>query len=673
MKSRALPPFAHHIFAYGLYLIVAIVVTWPLVTVLSTRLVGHPFGDSYEYARHIWWIKNILQTGGPLFHDSLLAYPDGLGNSWLWGNPLQSFPAWLLAFIMPLPAAFNLPLLFNLALNGWAVYWLVAYLTEQRSAAWLAGLVFLAYPTFQGQLAAGHTGLLVLWGIPFYTYGLFRLQDTQNRRWLLFTALFFCLSLLGNTLLLVYFLLPVTGLFVLTLLWQHRWSALRWSIAAIILGGMVSLPFLLPVALDMFSAPARLQESGDVAFSADLLAIVSPSFQHPLFGQLEYTHRVLGRDPFEKMAYLGIVAGTLGIIAVWQQRRARWWLLLGGIAWVGSLGGILKVLDAPLSVSVGSYETFIALPGLILQHIPLLSSTRTPARFNFTLALAVAVLAGYGLAALWPHLQRRRLGYTLCLGLSVFVLWEYQGFWSPEGIPDLPTIPGVVPEAVTMLAERDDIRAVFDIPWEHLLTDKDAMFLQTGHQRPLIAGHITRRTPVDPARLTVLQNTLDPALLDAAGADIIILHKDWSDNQGVLDAFARQQLGAPFYEDARIALFAAPPVINLPEFQVILPPTTALRNRISIYLYTPVPGWVELSAAVQANQREIQFLQDEHLIETWPINGAADIRGAVFLEQPGYHTLTLAVTPPCPAADSGILVCASVEITGLEVTLNPGS
>lgn len=224
-----------------------------------------------------------------------------------------------------------------------------------------------------------------------------------------------------------------------------------------------------------------------------------------------------------------------------------------------------------------------------------------------------------------------------------------------------------------MLAERDDIRAVFDIPWEHLLTDKDAMYLQTGHQHPLIAGHITRRTPVDPARLTVLQNTLDPALLDAAGADIIILHKDWSDNQGVLDSFARQQLGKPYYEDGRIALFTAPPVLNPPEFQVVLPPTTALRNRMSIYLYTPAPGWVELSAAVQANQREIRFLQDENLVETWPINGAADIRGAVFLEQPGYHTLTLAVIPPCPAADSGILVCAAVEVSGLEVTLNPGS
>jgi hypothetical protein len=671
MKSRALPPFAHYLIAYGLYLVAAIVVTWPLVMVLATRLVGHPFGDSYEYARHVWWIKHALQTGAPLFHDSLLAYPDGLGNSWLWGNPLQSFPAGLLAFILPLPAAFNLPLLFNLALNGWAVYVFVTYLTGQRSAAWLAGLVFLAYPTFQGQLAAGHTGLLVLWGVPLYTYGLFRLRETPKRRWLLFTALFFCVSLLGNTLLLVYMLLPITALFGLSLLGRREWPALRWSMGAVITGGLFALPFALPVALDMLSTPAWLQESGDVMFSADLLAVVSPSFQHPVFGQLAYTHSVLGRDPFEKMAYIGITAALLALVAVWRNRAARWWLLLGGLVWVGSLGGILKVMDAPLAVSAGGYETFIALPGLILQHIPLLSSTRTPSRFNFTLALAVAVLAGYGLAALWPRLGRR-LGYVVCAGLSVFVLWEYQGFWSQNGLPDLPTIPGVVPESITALAGQDDIRAVFDIPWEHLLTDKDALYLQTGHQHPLIAGHITRRTPVDPARLSVLQNTLNPALLDAAGADIIILHKQWSDSDGVLDAFARQQLGDPFYEDERIAAFNAPPVTGAPGFLAVVPPTTTLRDSLDIYLYTPAPGWVELSAAVRASERAIGFWRDGQLVETWPINGAADIRGAVFLEQPGYHTLTLTVTPPCPA-DTGILVCAVVSISGLAVVANPGS
>ncbi|MBZ0290475.1 MAG: hypothetical protein K8I30_22815, partial [Anaerolineae bacterium] len=70
-----------HALAYGVFLAAAVLITWPLITVLSTRLAGHPFGDSYEYVRHIWWIKHALQTGQPLFDQPLLAYPDGLSGS----------------------------------------------------------------------------------------------------------------------------------------------------------------------------------------------------------------------------------------------------------------------------------------------------------------------------------------------------------------------------------------------------------------------------------------------------------------------------------------------------------------------------------------------------------------------------------------------------------------
>ena len=197
-----------HLLVYLSYLAAAVILTWPLVTVFSTRLIGHPFGDSYEYIRHIWWFKQALQTGAPLFFHPLLAYPDGLAGAWLWAIPLQSFPAWLFAFVMPLPAAFNLSVLLTLALNGWSVYVLMRGLmtldekanisTQNHAAAWLAGLVFMAYPTFQGQLAAGHSGLLALWGVPLYAHALFRLRQSGERRWVIWGAIFFLVSLLGR-------------------------------------------------------------------------------------------------------------------------------------------------------------------------------------------------------------------------------------------------------------------------------------------------------------------------------------------------------------------------------------------------------------------------------------------------------------------------------------------
>jgi hypothetical protein len=118
-----------HVLAFLFYLGVAIFITWPLATVFSTRLIGHPFSDSYEYIHHIWWTQYALQTGQSPFFQPLLAYPDGLPGAMVWSEPLQSFPAWLFAFVMPLPAAYNLQTLLTLALNGWAMYWLMGKLT----------------------------------------------------------------------------------------------------------------------------------------------------------------------------------------------------------------------------------------------------------------------------------------------------------------------------------------------------------------------------------------------------------------------------------------------------------------------------------------------------------------------------------------------------------------
>ncbi|MBC7814139.1 MAG: hypothetical protein H7175_23495, partial [Burkholderiales bacterium] len=475
-----------HVAVYGFYLAVAALITWPLLTVMSERYLGHSFADSYEYARHIWWINHALRNGEPLFFQPLLAYPDGLNGAWLWGNPLQSFPAWLFAFVMPLPAAFNVSFLLTLALNGWALHWLMWKLTGQRGPALLAGLIFMAAPTFQGHMAAAHIGLLTLWPTPFYIYALLRLRETGQRRWIALGALWLLVGMWGNLLLLAFVLLPITALFGLMLLVRRDWEPLLRLIVVGLIGGALALIFIVPVAVEQLNTPYYARESGSLRYSADLLSIITPSFQHPFFGQFEYTHRILGLEPFEKAGYVGIIAALLAVIGVWKTRTARWWFVLAAMAWVLSLGPLLIALDEPVTVQTSGYSSYVPLPWALLENIPLLNIARTPARFNFVLALALALMAGYGAAYLWGRFNRRLL-WLLLVPVMAGVLWEYQLFWP------MPTIRGEVPDEIAALSERDDIRAVFDIPWQHLLVDKEAMFLQTGHGLPLIAGHVTRR------------------------------------------------------------------------------------------------------------------------------------------------------------------------------------
>ncbi|MCA9908389.1 MAG: hypothetical protein KC519_07035, partial [Anaerolineae bacterium] len=103
--------FVRHGAVVLFYLLLAIIITFPLILNFSSAFAGFEYSDAYEDARHIWWFTYALRQGQPLFFQPLLAYPNGIEGVTLQANLLQYFPAWLFAFVMPLPAAHNLHML----------------------------------------------------------------------------------------------------------------------------------------------------------------------------------------------------------------------------------------------------------------------------------------------------------------------------------------------------------------------------------------------------------------------------------------------------------------------------------------------------------------------------------------------------------------------------------
>lgn len=729
-------PIRTHILAYLFFLAVAVLITWPLVTVLGTHFAGYDFGDAHEMTRHIWWFKYASQHGQPLIFQPLLGYPDGMQGVILWSDPLQFFPGWLLAFFMPLPAAYNIQSLLNLALNGWAAYFLLWRLTQNRHAALLSGVVFLAAPTIQGHLAGGHGGLLVQWPLPLCAWALLALRDasrqlpvppndvsvaslaTGNWRlktrlspstfYLALSTLFFVLLPFGHTLQLIYAALPLTAVVGVTLLVERNWRALTGLIIAVGLGTVILGIFLYPVFSATFGTSAYTDEGGGVAYSIDALALLTPSFNHPVYGGMEYTHRVLGTNIVEGSSYIGLVAGILAIIGLVKYRAARWWLLVAVVAWVLALGPLLKLFDTPVTLRNAEYTTFFTLPWALLADLPGFNLARTPGRFNFLIALAVAVMAGYGASVLFsaisrqrskaqssveeqppispenppssletgnwkptPHLAPRTLIFAL---LATLILLDYQSFWP------LPTYSAGIPQAVRDLSTREDVRAVFDMPWDNLLAAKDSLWLQTAHEKPIIAGQVTRRTPVSPAKLTILEGTLNPALLDEAGADVVILHKTY-DYDGQLGTLAREKLGEPTYEDARIAMWDAPEAAQPAPMLTVMPSGMAIDgvsefirpeglpfgvDQANLYVYTPEPGWLNLNLHINSSAGKNVVLLDGQPIYTRHTNSFAD-NTEIPLAQPGYHTITVATQPACPVYHDSSWICGFLEASTVSV------
>ena len=657
MRAR---PFVRHMAIMLFFLALAVIITFPLILKLSSVFAGFDYGDAYENAHHIWWFTYALRNGVPLFFQTLLGYPNGITGITLQANLLQYFPAWLFAFVMPLAAAHNLHALLTMALNGWTMYLLAHRLTGERRAALVAGTVFMAFPTMQGQLGAAHVGLLVQWPLPLFALALMRLESPSKKRWqlrdVLLAALFFVLAALGHTLQLIWALLPLTAFFALRWIVSRRWAALRQMLMACGLGLLVLGIYLLPA---FTGATAYADEGGSVRYSADLLAPFTPSFFHPVYGRLEYTHRVLGVNLDEGAAYVGIVGGLLAVIGVWRFRQARGWLALALIAYVFSLGPLLKIFDQPVSFTVDGYSSHVVLPWALVQDLPVFNLVRSPGRFNFVVALAIAVLAGWGAAWLLGHLRSEKLRWVVALSLIGLILFDYQTFFP------LPTASADVPAAIAQLRDREDVRAVFDVPWDNLISAKSALYLQTEHQHPMIAGQVTRRTPVDPALLTILETTLDPALLDEAGVDIIIAHKQQLDD----DALARltEHLGAPIYEDERFALFDAPEPQIQPGFTTLLSTQSAVNSQADSYVYAPGPGWALLDTTLNAGGRDFQLLLNNEPIAGGIIDAPTQMRIPLpFIEQ-GYYTAALAVSPPCPAQIAPGQICRALDVEALEV------
>ena len=538
--------------------------------------------------------------------------------------------------------------------------------------AFLAGLVFAIYPAFQGQLGAGHTGLLVLWPMPLYILALMTVAETDRPRWrwVALAGLLFAVSLWGSLLLLLYVTLPFTALYGLVLLGKKRWRSLGRVVVVLVVGVLVALPFAWPTLAEASRGDVAA-EGNSVRFSASLLTVAAPSFYNPLYSGLTYSRTLLGQDPFEGAGYVGLVAAGLAVIAVITTRRARFWLALALIAWILSLGPLLKVLDTPLSLTADGTPSYVVLPWAFAQNLPFISVARTPARFNFTVGLAMAVLVGFGASALGGWLSRRmsgRAAAAILASVALLIVLDYRWFVS------MPTIPAEVPEAVRALGEDETLRAVFDIPWEHPLTDKDALYLQTGHGLPLIAGHITRFTPLDPARGWLLQETLDPALLDDAGADVIILHRQWDSDPEAREGQLTDRFGAPLYADDRIAVWRVVDQPNAdPQFLMVDRLTGSFADERSLYFYAPAAGPLTLSFTLASETpRAVSLSLDGEALAA-PFSGASFVGTSSFeiplAAEPGFHTLTLALDPPCPPDPYPTLACAAVDVS--DVSLRP--
>lgn len=516
--------------ALGAYLFLALLLTLPLVTRVTTHVPGDG-SDDPALAWNLWWVPYALIHLGqsPIYCDYMF-YPIGLNLAFYTLTYLNAFLSIPIQSAFGLVVAANVNVWFSFVVGGFGTYLLVKYLLQvsglrfqveqletcnlklETLAAFAAGALYAFSSNKFLYVSLGQFNIASSHWIPFYV--LFLLKATTDRRpsgeW---RAAIYYGALLGLFLLFqalsefIYasFLIIFTAIY---LIFHLSSSVLRRSssilcppsfvlrllsslLIAVLTFTLPMVPILAAMFQDMATEGDFIQQGLGFAdvFSSDALGFFVPSHLHPIFGGLEAQFNFA----YTNFAYLGFVALALALVALWRVPRARVWGVFGAIFILISLGPELRVNGARFD---------LPMPFDLLLEIPFVKGNRYPSRWSVMVTLALAVLVGYGITWLLGIVSRwqeaggrnRRLPTAYCLLLTV-LLCEHLAL-------PLPLSDMRIPDVYHTIARDEGDFTVLEIPlaWRngYRMTgtlDQAMMFVQwyqTAHRRPILGGNTSR-------------------------------------------------------------------------------------------------------------------------------------------------------------------------------------
>lgn len=386
------------------FFLIALVLLAPIVPQLDSALI-YPAHAAYSDLTITHWpafayTRDQLQAAGqiPLWRTSILS-----GTPFA-ADPLSGlfYPPHWLAFIrfVPLSIAFNLLMLFHLALAAATMYYLMRRWSIGQAGSLLAAFAYAASPKIIAHMGVGHVTLVEAWAwVPLVIAGAVPSVRT-NKPSPLLSGCALGLCLLADARMAVY-ALALLGLYVLITRAQR--NARTWLTLIGLLIVMIVVAFALSAsawlpALTLTDGTARAKLSPQEAGTLSLDAAY-------LLGTL-----IADRSgAAERTTYVGLVILLMAVVGVklmWHTRRR---LLVWFVAVIAI--GVL----AALGTNTPFYTLLYQLPGSTLF--------RVPARAWFMVSFALAALAGFGVQGLieWNGRPKPR-STTLAIAIGLFAI-----------------------------------------------------------------------------------------------------------------------------------------------------------------------------------------------------------------------------------------------------------
>ncbi len=448
-----------------LFALLAVVHTWPLATDPG----GLSRNDTHDTVHHEWilaWDAHALVTD-PLdlfqtntFHPEpdTLAYSDHIIVQALVAAPF------LWAGASPV-LAYNLALLAGLALTGWAMCLVLWRWTGSRLAGVLGGSLAAFNAMTLTRLAEIQDQYLLFFPLALFAFD--RLLGDPRVRHALQLAAWFTLQALTCGYLLAF---TAVSFVAAAMVRMRDWTGPRFRravpllVLAAVLAALVLLPFLLPY-LRVSRAQGFTRNMAEVAMYS-----ARPTDYLATGGRLHFalwSHRFFDREGL----FPGVTGGALSLLAIatglaWRDRRARLALAFGVVSCALSFGPAFPL-----------YEP-------VTWIFPIMAGIRGASRFGQLFLIAVAVLAGFGLA----RLQRTFTTGGTLIAIVLVAAAHVEALRAPVNYRPFAGLSPILDDL--RAADDDTLVACFPFPPpREAFHNVDCMLASTRFWKPLVNGY----------------------------------------------------------------------------------------------------------------------------------------------------------------------------------------
>ena len=530
----------HHLLLLLIYALLAIALTWPTITHLSTYLPGDG-GDDPAIAWNLWWVKYaLLNAGQNPFHSDFMFYPIGINLAFYTLTVLNAVTALPFTLNLGVATASNLHMFFTFIIGGYGAFLLTRYIlattddrrltaqypfNDQLSSvnrlAWACAAVAGIFYAFASNklfyVALGQFNIASSHWVPFVVLYIIRTRHNPHLKNALMAGLFltlqtwaemtytsFILVFLG-----LYWLYEGTLYFITSLPFRQSLSHhsflphLRATVMLIVVFLIGLSPILGQMLPDMQAEGDFFVEGNGFAdtFSADVLGFIIPTMHHPWLGGL-VTQTGIKNYTVGQHIYLGATLLGLALVSLaagYRRPQIRFWLLAALVFALLCLGP---------NITVNGHATGLPGPFVILQNLPFFKGNRYPSRYSVMLLLSLSVLAGWAMAqivrskAASSRVAGNKSRFTFYgLRFALFALLPLLFIFEHLSIP-LPQSDMRVPPAYQLIAADPGDFTVLDIPfaWRNGFRITGALttqfmfgqFYQTAHQKHLLQGNTSR-------------------------------------------------------------------------------------------------------------------------------------------------------------------------------------